>query len=503
MRTLFTRVFVYDADHPSGCTGPTDVLVDDQRITLIGDAAGVAVDRTIDGANSSLLIPGLINAHFHSPANHLKGSIRSLPLELFMLYESPSDPDLTPTPREAYVRTMLAALEMLETGTTSVQDDAFLMPSPSPDIIDAVMSAYRDAGIRATVALDQPTLPEADKLPYLADFASPELSAKLSAAAPATPADLLEQYAHLIHDWHGTSDGRLSAAVSVSAPQRVHPDYFSALDDLSRRHDLPVYAHMLETRTQRVLTHAQERFSGRSLVEYTADLGLLSERMNVIHSIWVTDHDLDLIAHSGAVIAHNPISNLRLGSGVMPLRAALERGISVALGTDEAICDDSVNMWGVAKMAGLIHNISGLDSDLWPRSTEVLDALWRGGAKAQRRAGELGDVREGYLADLVLVDLHSLAFTPLNDLREQLVYCESGRDVTHVMVNGQLVVERGRVITVDREALLAEAREIFQRKDAATRRAGVDADRWFPEYQRMVRRAATTDVGMNRTVGMS
>ncbi len=501
MRTLFRRVFVYDADQSSGMVGPTDVLVDGQRIALIGDADGVAADRIIDGGNSSLLIPGLINAHFHSPANHLKGSIRSLPLELFMLYESPSDPDLAPTPREAYVRTMLAALEMLESGTTSVQDDAFLMPSPTPEIIDAIMSAYRDVGIRATVALDQPTLPEADKLPYLSDFASPGLSAKLTASASATPAELLDLYGYLVDNWHGTSNGRLRAAVSISAPQRVHPEYFAALDDVSLRHDLPFYAHMLETRAQRVLTIAQERFAGRSLVEYTADLGLLSERMNVIHAVWVTERDLDLIADSGATIAHNPISNLRLGSGVMPFRAARDRGIPVALGTDEAICDDSVNMWAVAKTAGLIHNISGLDSDLWPRAHEVLDALWAGGATALRRSGELGSVRVGSLADLALVDLQSFAFTPLNDLREQLVYCETGRDVRHVMVDGRLVVEAGRVLTVDRGALLAEAREIFERTSAARRRAGVEADRWFPEYQRMVRAAAATDVGMVRTVG--
>src|SRR5260370_6254771 len=109
--------------------------------------------RIVEGGGRSLLVPGLINAHFHSPANHLKGSVRSLPLELFMLYESPGDPDLAPTPREAYLRTMLAAIEMLKTGTTSVQDDAFLMPYPDPAIIDAVLSAYRDSGIRATVAL--------------------------------------------------------------------------------------------------------------------------------------------------------------------------------------------------------------------------------------------------------------------------------------------------------------------------------------------------------------
>ena len=504
MRTLFTRVLVYDADAASGMRGPTDVLVEGTRIARVGDDAGRGgADRTIDGLGHSLLLPGLINAHFHSPANHLKGSVRSLPLELFMLYESPSDPDLAPTPREAYLRTMLAAIEMLKTGTTSVQDDAFLMPYPDPAIIDAVLSAYRDSGIRATVALDQPTLPESQKLPFIRDFASAELAELLDAPAPASSGRLLELYGHLIDTWHGAADGRLSAAVSVSAPQRVDTEYFAALDGLSREHGLPVFAHMLETRTQRTLRDAQPRFAGRSLVQYTADLGLLSERMNVIHSIWVDDADLDLIAESGATIAHNPISNLRLGSGVMPFRAARDRGIPVALGTDEAICDDSVNMWGVAKMAGLIHNISGLDSDLWPRSAEVLDALWTGGAAAQLKGHELGAVSEGQLADLALVDLHSIAFTPLNDVREQLVYCESGGDVTLVMVNGEVVVENGVLATVDETALLDEARDVFARKRSAVERAGIEADRWFPEYQRMVREAAATEVGMSRTVGIA
>ena len=115
-------------------------------------------------------MPGLINAHFHSPANHLKGSVRSLPLELFMLFESPADPALTPSPREAYLRTMLGAIEMLQRGITCVQDDAFLMPYPDPEIIDAVASAYRDSGIRAFLALDQPELTEAEKLPFIAEL---------------------------------------------------------------------------------------------------------------------------------------------------------------------------------------------------------------------------------------------------------------------------------------------------------------------------------------------
>jgi 5-methylthioadenosine/S-adenosylhomocysteine deaminase len=474
----------------------TDVLVRGQHIVAVGDLAGAQADRVVEGGGHHLLVPGLINAHFHSPANHLKGSLPSLPLELFMLYESPVTDALRPTPREAYLRTMLGAIEMLRTGTTSVQDDAFLMPYPEPDIIDAVMRAYADSGIRASVALDQPEVTEGEKLPFRDP--SPALAAELGRPAPMSAAGLLDAYDHLISRWHGSHDGRLTAAVSISAPQRVSVEYFGALDELSRRHRLPLFAHMLETKVQRTL--AREKHGGRSLVRYTADLGLLSDRMNVIHAVWVDDDDLALIAGAGAVVAHNPVSNLRLGSGVMPFRRVRDHGIVTCLGVDEAICDDAVNMWGVVKMAGLIHNISGLDSDLWPSAAEILDCLWAGGAAAMLRAGDLGRIAPGYRADLALLDLRGLAFTPLNDVAGQLVYCESGTDVVLTMVDGRVVAEGGRLTTVDEDDLLAEARELFAAKAPALAAARAEAGRWLPEYQRMVRRAARTDVGMERWV---
>jgi 5-methylthioadenosine/S-adenosylhomocysteine deaminase len=500
---LFRNVLLYDAGAPDGVTGPTDVLVSGQRISAVGPSTQPPAPgtRIVEGDGHQLLLPGLINGHFHSPANHLKGAFASLPLELFMLFESPAVEALRPTPREAYLRTMLAAVEMLRTGTTAVQDDAFLMPYPEPEIIDAVLQAYADSGIRACVALDQPELPEADKLPYLGASASGSLRQAVHGPAPMPAAGLLELYEYLISSWHGAFGGRLSAAVSISAPQRVSVGYFEALDELSRRHDLPLFAHFLETKVQRVLATEQPRFAGRSLVRYTADLGLLSERMNVIHAVWVDDADLDLIAGAGAVIAHNPVSNLRLGSGVMPFRRIAERGIPICLGVDEAICDDSVNLWGVAKTAGLIHNISGLDSDLWPSAAEVLGCVWDGGAAAMRRTGQLGAIRPGHLADLILLDLHTLPFTPLNDVARQLVYCHDGRSVTLSMVDGRVVAENGRVTTVDETGLLAEARELFGQRRSLREAAYQEVCEVLPDYQAMVRRAHAVDVGMNRWVG--
>lgn len=500
MSVVFRQVLVYDETVPSAMVGPVDVLVEGDRISAIGTGlAAPAQARIVSGDGHHLLVPGLINAHFHSPANHLKGSVRSLPLELFMLFESPAEPALRPTPREAYLRTMLGAIEMLQRGITSVQDDAFLMPFPTPEIIDAVASAYRDSGIRATLALDQPELPESDRLPYLGGFTLTDRErADLEAPAPASASELLGAYDHLINTWHGAAGDRIRAAVSVSAPQRVSLDYFAALDDLAERHGLPLYAHMLETKVQRVLMTEQPRFGGRSLVRYTAAAGLLREHTNVIHAVWVDDRDLDAIAAAESTVVHNPVSNLRLGSGVLPWRPMLDHGIPVALGTDEAICDDTVNIWTVAKAVGLIHNVSGLDSDDWPTPSEILGALWRGGARAQRREGELGVIAPGALADLALLDLHTLAFTPLNDLREQLVHCQDGRDVVLVLVGGRVVAEHGRVTTVDEAALLAEARELFTAKQTTVDRARAAANRHFPLYQRMVRRAAATDVGFTR-----
>ena len=458
---------------------------------------GAGAVREIDGSGH-LLMPGLINAHFHSSTNHLKGSLDSLPLEVFMLFESPSRAAAS-EPRAIYVRTMLGALEMLRSGVTTVLDDAFFVPAPSPDQIDAVMQAYADSGMRAVLGLDQPNVPELEKLPFLDRLLPDELRARAAAAAPMDGRRLLECYQHLIRSWHGREAGRLRAAVSCSAPQRVTRAYFRALDELSRQYQLPFYMHVLETKLQRVL--GEERFGGRSLLRYVHDEGLLSERLNIIHGIWLDDADMDLIAGAGAVIAHNPISNLRLGSGVMPFRKLRSRGIPICLGSDEAITDDAVNMWAVAKLTGLIHNITTVDYELWPKAGEVLECLFRGGAQAARSPLPIGQVSVGYQADLILLDLDTLAFTPVNDLRRQLLYCESGSSVRLTMVAGRVLYEHGVVTSVNEAALRREARELAVRRASMQAAEQMTAREWLPYYREMYLLAAGRDVGLRRRIG--
>jgi cytosine/adenosine deaminase-related metal-dependent hydrolase len=463
----------------------------------VGDGPMRSADRDID-ASGYLIMPGLINAHFHSSVNHLRGSLDSLPLEIFMLYESPAD-GVPVDPRAAYVRTMLGALEMLKSGVTAVLDDAFFVPAPTPELIDAVMQAYQDSGMRVALALDQPNVPELDKLPFLAELLPADLRAHAAAPAAMDSDGLLGCYQHLLRRWHGQAGDRLRAAVSCSAPQRVTREYFHALDRISGEHQLPFYVHVLETKLQRVL--GEEKFDRRSLIRYVHDEGLLSDRLNIIHGIWLDEADMDLIAAAGSVVAHNPISNLRLGSGVMPFERLRSRGIPICLGTDEAIADDAINMWSVAKLAGLIHNIAAIDYERWPKAAEVLSCLIGGGAQAMRHPQPIGQITAGYQADLIMLDLDTHAFTPLNDLTRQLVYCESGSSVRMTMVAGEIVYENGCVRGIDERAIRAEAREQAARLARDNRAANEQALQWLPFYRQMYLKAARRDVGMHRWAG--
>lgn len=480
-----------------------DIVIRDGRIAAIGPGAAPASPpaaggpvREIDG-RGLLAMPGLVNGHFHSPGNLMKGMLPGLPLELFMLHEVPPLADAGDAGRLAYLRTMVGALEMLRRGVTAVHDDAYHVPRVTPEGVDAILGAYRDVGLRATVSIDQPNVVEYEKYPFLAELLPAEARLDMDRAPRQDEGELLGMYGHLLERWHGAEHDRLRAAVSCSAPQRVTTSYFEALSALSREHGLPFDVHILETRLQRVL--GQQKY-GKSLVRYVHELGLLDERMLVMHAIWVDRHDIALLADSGCTVAHNPVCNLRLGSGVMPWRALRDAGVPLCLGSDEMNTDDSVNLWFVAKTAALVHTLSTPESDRWPQPLEILHALTRGGARGMRREGEFGLLAPGTCADLILLDLDSVAYTPLNDLRRQLVHCEDGQSLRMTIVDGRVLFEDGRITSVDEPALRAELRELMHGYRGQLARCAADAARLEPYYRAMLERCAKIDVGMDRTL---
>jgi 5-methylthioadenosine/S-adenosylhomocysteine deaminase len=478
-----------------------DILVEGTKIAAVGANLPVPTGRPVKvvDASNKLAMPGLVNGHFHSPGNFMKGFGFDQPLELYMLFEVPPISSEPASKRLNYVRTMVGVMEMIRNGTTAVYDDTNYNPYPTMDAIDGTMEAYRDAGFRATVTLSNPNVIEYDKFPFLRNL----LPANLRRAMEERPnylstTEMVDLYQTFLDRWHGQNHNRLHVGMSISAPQRVTKDYFHSLVDLSQQRDLAFSLHILETKTQRVL--GEENY-GKSLIQYVSELGYMNDKMTVIHSIWVDEADMRAMAASGCSVAHNPVCNLKLGSGVMPFRRLRDHGINICLGADEMGADDSCNMWGVLKQAGLIHRISQPDYTLWPQADELLHCVTRGGARAMNRAKDIGMLAAGYEADIVLVDLETISFTPLNDLRRQLVYCENGSSVVMTMIGGQVVYENGRILTIDEKAILAEARElIVEYRDEVTR-AGAAARELEPYYKEMYFKAAARDVGLNRWAG--
>jgi 5-methylthioadenosine/S-adenosylhomocysteine deaminase len=452
--------------------------------------------EVIDGAGK-LAMPGLINAHLHSPASFLKGALEDFPLEIFMLYEVPPMGDTPLSPRLYYLRAMLGAMEMLKLGVTSVHDDAFFNPTPLPDSVDAVMAAYRDAGIRASVAIDQPNVVEYEKFPFLADILPEDIKQAMRAAPNQDGDELIAVYRDFIARWHGAENGRLLCSVSCSAPQRVTKRYLQDLTELSKQHNLPFNIHILETRLQRVL--GQEKY-GKSLVRYVHDLGCLDSRKLVIHAVWVDDADIALMAQARCSVAHNPICNLKLGSGVMRFRALRDAGVNIAIGTDEAPVDDTTNVWHAAKTLGLVQKITTPDWTRWPNAGEILDCVILDGARSMLLEGQIGQVKSGFEADLILLDLDTIAFTPLNDLKRQLVFCENGSSVVLTMVAGRIVARNNKLQTVDESALKAEIREAMREYSKTFAQIENHARRLLPYYREMYERALAQDVGLTRWV---
>jgi cytosine/adenosine deaminase-related metal-dependent hydrolase len=496
--TLFKNVRVLTMDERDRELASTDVLVSDGVIAEMGLGLPLTPETRVVAGQGTLLMPGLINGHFHSPGNFNKGSLDDMPLELFMLYEVPPFDCPPVSPRLNYIRTLLGAAEMLKTGVTAVHDDPFYVPDVSMDLIDAAMQAYADSGIRATVSINMPNVIEYEKYPYLRDLLPEAFREKMRTSQPLSTNELLALYRQFIARWHNRNGGLLRTSVSCSAPQRVKVDYLQGLSELSAQFDLPYNMHILETRLQRVLG---DRLYGKSLVKYVHQHEVLTDRAMVIHAIWVDAEDMDLLAASGCSVGHNPLCNLKLGSGIMPFRELTNRGINICLGSDEMCSDDAVNLWNVSKFAGLVHKIAEPDYRKWPTAHEILRCATVNAARAMR-IDDVGSIERGKQADLILVDLGTLAFTPLNDLRRQLVFCENGSSVRMVMVSGRIVMEDGRLLTIDEEQLKAESRELMAEYRSQYRAVDHWARELEPIYRSMYERCLQEPVPVRRTVGM-
>lgn len=420
---------------PSEPLRAADIRIEHTMITEVGPDLSTGDARVVD-AQGMIAMPGLINAHTHSGQNLDRGVAPNLPLDLWLIWVVyggiPFSAD------DSYTLAMAGALEMLRSGCTAVLDHAWVSPDGFEEHADAIMHAYADAGIRAGLA---PMIQDRDIFESMSFDAVPGPGPE-PFGDPIDP-QLLTGWMQAFFDRWQAKHPRLTPMVGPSAPQRCSDELMASMADLTRQRDALFHTHVLETRTQIVAT--RERY-GRSSVDFLRDLGLLTPGTSLAHCVWMDAEEYTAVRDHGVTIVHNPISNLRCGSGLLPLADLLEGGVSVALGADGAASNDNQNMFEAMKFASLLHSLYG-PHHRWPQPAQVWGLCLEGGAAALGQP--LGSIKPGMLADIALLDTDRHVALDKTSLAASLVLAEHGESVHTVLVGGEVMVADGHSTQVD------------------------------------------------------
>jgi guanine deaminase len=420
--------------------------------------------QTID-ARDHLVLPGFINAHYHSHDVLAKGTLEEVPLESWRLYALP--PQYPPrSAEEVYARTLLGALECLRSGMTTVQDMLTLYPYEDRHM-EAVMDAYAKVGVRVVFALQYADRKGLETIPFWKDTFPPELHSLLSTAAePERNLDLLGHFETT--RLKAQPRPRVSWALGPSAPERCSPALMQRTMELARRYDIPVYSHIYESRGMALQARLTLPEHGGSLVKRLAAEGVLDPRLNLAHSVWLARDEIDLLAKSGTGVVLNPQGNLKMKCGIPPIRALQDAGVRIGLGCDNCSCSDAQNMFMAMKLFALLAAVSDAIPGP-PQAAAALRAATLSGAEGARLDHAIGQIAPGYKADLTLIDMSDPSWSPLNSAVRQLVHVEAGRGVRHVIVDGAVVVRDRRLTKVNEDDIYDAVEAVMPgfRKDFA------------------------------------
>jgi cytosine/adenosine deaminase-related metal-dependent hydrolase len=453
MASKISAAVVVSADAGMQVWQPGHVIVRDGLIAEAGPGGGPDGDfaETVN-APDAMLIPGLVNAHAHSPSNLVKGTWAQLPLEIWRQYIRAAWREYSD--EAIYVSAQLGAAEMIRTGCTAVMDHFYTgSASPHMGALHAV-AGLADAGIRAGLAL---TLSDQDyerTVGIDSQALSPEARAEVARISRLEGAETLDDFIRFAEAARRRTH-LVTPIVGPSAPHRCSAEQLQRCAATARELDTMVHMHVCETKGQFL---QGSKLFGATPVAHLERLGVLDERLSMAHCVWLTDDDISRVAARGTMVIHNPASNGKLGSGRMRFDDMLRAGVRVGLATDGNGSNDTQNMFEAMRLAGILHNRNDRDYAAWPSPQEVLRAATSGSARALGLGGRVGMIQAGQLADLVLLNLNTYPFVPLNDPVKQIVYCENGSSVTDVMVDGRWLMRGGQLLTIDEQALYARAR---------------------------------------------
>ncbi|MFB6071973.1 MAG: amidohydrolase [Halobacterium sp.] len=428
MRTL--RVAGGHVLHPDLTVGEGDVLVDrdDGTVLAVGDTD--EGDEQLD-ADGCLVMPGLVNAHGHAAMTLLRGYADDKPLDAWLREDVwPAEAELEPADVRAGAE--LALVEMIRTGTTAFADMYFHVP----EVADAV----ERAGLRARLGHGVVTVGK-DEEDAVADN---------------------EESIEVAREFDGAADGRIRTAYMPHSLTTVGEEYLREFVARARDAGVPVHFHANETRDE-VDPVVDER--GVRPLEYAADVGLLEDGDFLAHGVHTDETEHELLAESGASVVHCPASNMKLASGMAPVQAMRDAGVTVALGTDGAASNNDLDLFDELRDAAMLGKLAADDAAAVPAEAAV-EMATAGGADAL--GFDSGRLEPGANADIAVVDFRAPHLTPVHDHVSHLAYAATGSDVRHTVCDGDVLLRDGEVVPFDEDRVRERAQ---QRAAAVAERA--------------------------------
>ena len=396
------------------------VAVEGSKITYVGQTRPQGeFAEEIDG-KGDVLMPGFVNAHTHVPMTAMRGYGDGNNLQDW-LHNYIFPVEARWDDRAIRCCTDLGLAEMISSGVTCIAD----MYGHSPAIAQEVAAA----GISANLSVGG--------VQFTDDF------------NPDTHNDCRVQR-ELTEQWHGYNDGQILVDASVHGEYTSHHQLWQWMADYAREHGLGMHVHISETRSEHAECIARH---GKTPIQVLNDYGVWDTRAIAAHCVWTTPEDWAVMAEKGISAIHNPMSNLKLGSGIAPVPAMKKAGVNVCLGTDGVSSNNCTDFFGDLKIAAILHNGAGCD----PLALLPIDALRMATANGGRALGrKTGVIAEGYTADLILVDFSHLNLTPCHSVLSNLAYAAHGSDVVMNMARGRVIYEDGTFATIDLERVKRE-----------------------------------------------
>lgn len=403
-----------------------DIGVKDKEIVKVGKNLDENAEKVIDASGKAAL-PGLVNAHTHLSMVLFRGMADDLELQTWLEEKIwPTEANLES--EHVYSGSLLGCLEMIRSGTTCFADLYFFM--------DQVAEAVDESGLRANLAYGIIEQNDSDKRE-----------------------EELETGKKLVENYEGYADDRVTTMFGPHSTYTCSVECLEEVKDLAEDYGVGVHIHVAEN--EKEIEDVLE-MHGERPVELLDSIGFLDSNVLAAHCTCVNDSEMELIRERGVKPVHNPVSNMKLGSGIAPVSELLSKNVPVSLGTDGAASNNSLDMFEEMKFAALLNKVWKKDPTVVP-ARKALEMVTINGAKALGLENKIGSLEVGKKADIILVDLERPHLTPLFNLESQLVYSCNGNDVETVIVDGELLMEENEILTLEEEKILQKSQKTAEK----------------------------------------